>query len=137
MPTMLTLGSSQLMLPIETVYAFSMVTVKISILLFFIRIFITRSFRIAARIGMAISVMWGMSVILEGFLLCRPLAFNWDATIKGGVCGNRNAAFVAAGATNMITDVGIMILPLPFVWSLQMSSVNKVALSLVFLLGIW
>lgn len=125
------------MLPIETVYAFSMVTVKMSILLFFLRIFITKPFRVAAWVGMAISVMWGMSVILEGFLLCRPLAFNWDQTIPGGVCGDRNAAFVAAGASNMITDVGIMILPLPFVWSLQMSNSNKVALSTVFFLGIW
>jgi hypothetical protein len=125
------------MLPIETVYAFSMVTVKMYILLFFLRIFITKPFRLAAWVGMAISVMWGMSVILEGFLLCRPLAFNWDQTIPGGVCGDRNAAFVAAGASNMITDVGIMILPLPFVWSLQMSSSNKVALSTVFFLGIW
>jgi hypothetical protein len=125
------------MLPIETVYALSMGTIKISILLFFLRIFITKPFRIAAWIGMAVAVLWGVSVVVEGFLLCRPLAFNWDQTIPGGKCGDRNAAFVAAGALNMITDLGIMVLPLPFIWALQMSNSNKVALSTVFLLGIW
>lgn len=123
------------MLPIETLYGMSMSTVKCSILLFYLRIFVNRSFRIAARVCIVISVCWGMSVILEGFLLCRPLALNWDPTIKG-TCGDRHSAFVAAGALNMITDIMVLLLPIPTVWNLQMPRANKVALCAVFALGL-
>ncbi|KAI9870973.1 MAG: hypothetical protein M1830_003565 [Pleopsidium flavum] len=104
----------KIMLPIETLYGMSMSTVKCSILLFFLRIFVTRSFRVAARVCMVISVCWGMSVILEGFLLCRPLALNWDPTIKA-TCGDRHSAFVAAGALNMATVIMVLLLPIPTV----------------------
>jgi len=47
--------------------------------------------------------MWALIIILETFLLCRPLAYNWDSMIKG-TCGDRNTVYVSAGALNVVTD---------------------------------
>lgn len=79
--------------------------------------------------------MWAVSVILETLLLCRPLAYNWDATIDG-VCGEKNATFVAAGTLNLVTDLMVMALPIPHIWKLRLSVPKKLALCLVFCMGL-
>ena len=73
--------------------------------------------------------------ILVAFLMCRPLAFNWDKTIPGGHCGNEVAAYIAAHTINFIIDVSLAILPMPILWGLQMSLRKKVELSIMFSLG--
>lgn len=84
---------------------------------------------------MAVIVLWAISVILETFLLCRPLAFNWDPTIKGS-CGDRNTVYVTAGALNIVTDFMVIALPLPHVWKLQLPFARKVGLVVMFSIGI-
>ncbi|PWY88277.1 hypothetical protein BO70DRAFT_259365, partial [Aspergillus heteromorphus CBS 117.55] len=105
--------------------------------LFFSRIFgRQRFFRICTTIVMVISWLWATSVILEAFLTCRPLAYNWDITIPNGVCGNRHAAYIVAGMLNLLTDLMVMTLPLPHVWRLQLGTPKKLALCFVFCLGL-
>lgn len=84
---------------------------------------------------MTIVWMWAVSVILETFLLCRPLAYNWDTSIAG-TCGNRNATYVVAGTLNLVTDLMVMALPVPHIWKLQLSFSKKIALSGVFSVGL-
>ena len=74
-------------------------------------------------------------VILEAFLLCQPLAFNWDKTIPGGFCADQHAAYISAGIINLIIDVSIIVLPMPMLWGLQMAMMRKVALTAIFSLG--
>lgn len=105
-------------------------------MLFYFRIFGSkRSFRISIAVTMTIVWMWAASVILETFLLCRPLAYNWDTSIDG-TCGNRNATYVVAGTLNLITDLMVMVLPLPHIWKLQLTLAKKVALCSVFSIGL-
>ncbi|KAJ9215666.1 hypothetical protein DTO166G4_2772 [Paecilomyces variotii] len=123
-------------LPLEALYGIAMSLVKTSIMLFFFRIFGSkRSFRISVAVVMAIVWMWAVSVILETLLLCRPLAYNWDAIIDG-VCGEKNATFVAAGTLNLVTDLMVMALPIPHIWKLRLSVPKKLALCLVFCMGL-
>jgi len=84
---------------------------------------------------MSILIMWAMSVILETFLLCRPLALNWDSTIEG-TCGDRNTVYVSAGALNVVTDFMVMALPIPHIIKLQLAWRRKAGLILMFSLGI-
>ncbi|CAJ2505648.1 Uu.00g130420.m01.CDS01 [Anthostomella pinea] len=43
--------------------------------------------------------------------------------------------FIATAITNMIMDITILTLPMPFVWRLNMSTRQKLAVSSIFLLG--
>ncbi|KAK7701732.1 hypothetical protein SLS64_010180 [Diaporthe eres] len=127
----------KLILPFEALYGITLMFVKLAVLRFYNRIFapsawVTWSVRVTA----AAVIMWMISVVLETFLLCRPLAFNWDTTIPGGSCGDRNAVFVIAGVTNMITDFMVLLLPLPCILKLQMPSGQKFGLLIVFSMGI-
>ncbi|KAJ5175433.1 uncharacterized protein N7482_001310 [Penicillium canariense] len=123
-------------LPLEALYGIVLGLIKTSIMLFYMRIFgLKASFRACVWITMTIVWMWAVSVILETFLLCRPLAYNWDISIPG-TCGNRNATYVVAGVLNLITDLMVMGLPLPFIWKLQLNVAKKMALCSVFCIGL-
>ncbi|KAI9728095.1 MAG: hypothetical protein M1834_007811 [Cirrosporium novae-zelandiae] len=127
----------KLILPLEIVYAVALLFVKFSIMSFYIRIFGTKnSFRISVYIVMFLVMAWCVSLILETLFLCRPLAYNWDQTIDG-TCGNRNTTFVSAGVLNMITDILIMLLPIPHIWKLQLQMANNISLVAIFSLGIF
>ncbi|KAL4789422.1 hypothetical protein BDV19DRAFT_397043 [Aspergillus venezuelensis] len=124
-------------LPLEALYGIVMSLVKTSIMVFYLKIFGTKkSFRISVGITMTIVWLWAISVVLETLLLCRPLAFNWDTTIPGGSCGNRNATYVVAGTLNLVTDLMVMGLPIPHIWRLQLGVAKKIALSVVFCMGL-
>lgn len=127
----------KLILPFEALYGITLMFIKLAVLCFYGRIFapsawVTWSVRVTA----AAVIMWMVSVVLETFLLCRPLAFNWDTTIPGGSCGDRNAVFVIAGVTNMITDFMVLLLPVPCILKLQMPPGQKFGLLIVFCMGI-
>ncbi|KAF2087760.1 hypothetical protein K490DRAFT_65599 [Saccharata proteae CBS 121410] len=127
----------KLILPFEALYGVILMFIKLSILHFYLRIFGSdKHFRWAAYGVGAIVVMWMMSVVIETFLLCRPLAYNWDQSIAG-VCGQRNTVYVSAGVINMITDVMCMVLPAPTIWKLQLPLARKIALIFLFSLGIF
>ena len=127
---------SQLLLPFEVLYATTLCLTKSSIISFYLRIFgPARTFRISAYISIGVLIAWALSIILEAFLLCRPLAYNWDSTIEG-VCGNRSKVYISAGALNVVTDFMVMALPIPHIFGLQLRIKKKLGLVLMFSLGL-
>lgn len=111
--------------------------IKTSICLFYIRIFSTRRFRLAAWIVIGFITAWSVTVVLTGFLICQPLAFNWDQTIPGGHCGNETVMFIWIGILDLCTDVAVFALPVPMIWGLKIARGKKMALSGIFGLGLW
>ena len=45
-------------------------------------------------------------------LLRHPLAYSWDETIDGS-CADLSAAYLAAGILNLLTDISVLVLPIP------------------------
>jgi hypothetical protein len=99
------------------------------------RVFIIRPFQIAAYITMGFCVAWAIMTCLIGLLICQPLAMNWNPLTPGGHCGNENIAFAVVGVIDLLTDLTIMIIPLPLIGALQVPFANKMGLLLIFLLG--
>lgn len=110
--------------------------IKWSVLIFYQRLFgVKDSYLWCLRATIVVVFLWMVSVVLETFLLCRPLAFNWDTSIDG-ICGDRIAVYVIAGATNMVTDFMVLMLPIPMIWRLQISTAKRIGLMLTFSLGL-
>lgn len=65
--------------------------------------------------------------------LCRPIKFYWDHTTLNGSCYNENAFYEWGSFPNIITDIVILVLPVPLVWKLQTLNNKKVGLTLNFL----
>ncbi|KAI4253158.1 MAG: hypothetical protein L6R42_007692, partial [Xanthoria sp. 1 TBL-2021] len=107
---------------------------KISILLFYIHLFPTKVFRFAAYSLIVVVSAWMIQQVLASLLLCHPISINWDASVNG-TCGNVAANCLAGAGINTLTDILILILPMPIIWRLHVPLRNKVILSLIFGLG--
>ena len=84
---------------------------------------------------MVLTMCYFTSVILEAFLLCRPVAYNWDKSVRG-TCGFEGLAFLLQGTMNLIIDFGVIIMPIPMLWRLQMPFPKKVGIAAMFSVGV-
>lgn len=100
-----------------------------------IQIFRGKWFVRCAYTIMFFSISYSMAVFMEAVVLCRPIAYTWDKSIDG-TCGNATQAYEAVGIINLITDLAIIILPMPLLWQLQLPLAKKVALTAIFGIGI-
>lgn len=105
--------------------------VKLLILHLYIVIFYTRRFLYAAYFVMFLTAGYALTNCLQLLLVCRPVSYNWDKSINGH-CSEESAPFLASACINMSIDVMIVVLPMPMLWSLQMPTSRKVALSAIF-----
>jgi hypothetical protein len=92
--------------------------------------------KLTYAIIMAVIVLWCISQILVAAFTCIPLAGLWDPTIKA-VCNpiGPDAQFYMGSIGNIITDVVILVLPIPIVWNLNLRKAQKTVLYVVFGVG--
>jgi hypothetical protein len=101
----------------------------------FLRIFNLPRYRIATWAVCALVVITWLGALIGSLTICKPLAYQWDKEIEGGHCGNLIKAYQFIGIPNILSDVLIMLLPLPAIWKLQMDVSAKIGLFITFLFG--
>ncbi|KAI4108944.1 MAG: hypothetical protein LQ339_002063 [Xanthoria mediterranea] len=74
---------------------------KISILLLYIHLFPIKVFRIAAYSLILVVSAWMIQQVLASLLMCRPISYNWDASVNG-TCGNVAANCLAGAGINTL-----------------------------------
>lgn len=119
----------------QAMYYAAMASVKLSYLWFYLRIFPQLNFRKWIWICMGMVSSHWLGSMLQIFLSCTPFERNWNPTIRGGHCASYNVAFVTIGIFNMITDLIIMLLPIPFLRKIQMAMGTKIGLAAIFSIG--
>ena len=93
-------------------------------------------FRYATYAVITLVLSFGVGLILEAFLKCRPFAAKWDPLLHD-TCSSFKTSLLADGIINIVLDLTIVILPMRLVWRLQkISQQRKIALTIVFALGI-
>ncbi|KAL6714605.1 hypothetical protein ACLMJK_008030 [Lecanora helva] len=109
---------------------------KLSVLFFYHRIFPERQFRIISIVIGIVVIIWFIAYVFIIFFICIPFAYNWDKTIKGGHCINSNdTAYYGTSPPDIATNLAILILPIPYLWKLQMHWQKKLAITVVFAVG--
>ncbi len=111
------------------------VSIRISMLLFYIRIFVVRRFRTICWIFIILNLLILISIIFTACLICQPILYSFDKTIPGGHCGNLAHFELYSTITSLVSDSVIVILPMPMIWRLQMHTKRKVGISIVFGMG--
>lgn len=84
---------------------------------------------------MGLTGAYAIANCLQVLLICRPIAYNWDKTVDG-TCNLGLAPYISSACINMGIDVVIIILPMPMLWSLQLPTRKKVALTAIFGMGV-
>lgn len=118
-----------------TFFICSMFAIKISILLFYRRIFLVKpNYRHASLVAMSLSALWFVAAQISNLLTCRPVDAFWHRT-KPGKCFNFNVMFLGLGVAEVLIDTFILCLPIRTVFTLQMPKRTKVAVAGIFALG--
>ena len=112
--------------------------VKLSLLALYLRLFSSsRPGRIviwATIVFVSVRALYG---VLWNLLSCRPLAKAWDRTIKHGHCLDPAANTLIGYTINAVTDLLVLLIPVPLVASLQLGGRQKLALLAILMIGGW
>lgn len=117
------------------VYAPATCLAKLSLLFFYLRITPQLWFLRATKVLIGVVLVYTVSIALSNLLACRPVRAAWDGSITDKTCINRSALYIATAALNIATDMTMLVLPIPVVVPLQMSSRQKVEIVGIFMLG--
>lgn len=98
---------------------------KLAILCLYLRIFTQRRFRYAVYVIAVIMVLNWLIVYIVALLICKPIQYSWNKAIPDGHCGDLMSSYRWASFPNLITDIAMLILPLPLVWNSIPVSVRK------------
>ncbi|KAJ5189369.1 hypothetical protein N7491_005703 [Penicillium cf. griseofulvum] len=116
------------------IYQTSLISTKMSILLQYKRVFSTPRMRLACWLMIGVLGVYGTWTIISAWANCVPLAKFWDDTVPG-FCFDKKALWFSNSAIHIITDIVILIYPMPVLKSLQLPRRQKFALMAVFALG--
>ncbi|PVH97526.1 hypothetical protein DM02DRAFT_470119, partial [Periconia macrospinosa] len=138
---------------IECFHSLAVVFPRLSILASYMRIFIQRRYRYSAYVIGVIIILNSLAGIIVSLAQCHPFSARWSGSeAMTAHCINSMAcirafhsfeyqlmlcqpAFRWLVLVNMITDVAMLILPLPVLWALKIGVREKLALIFIFTLG--
>ena len=114
--------------------------VKLSLFIMYFEIFgRLRWMRLGVYIGAISTGIFYLSSVVVYLVPCSPnqtrTPVEYLNAWKSDKCRRFASFLVAIGTVNVASDLYLMLLPLPAVWSLQLPKRRKVAISLVFLTG--
>lgn len=84
-----------------------------------------------------INVLFYFAMVIVELKTCTPRAKQWDPTIKGGSCISASIVRFLIAMLNVATDLIIIALPQRVIWGLHLPIKRKIALSALFLVGIF
>ena len=119
----------------EFLYLLSATVPKLAILCLYLRIFTTKPYRYAAYAIAGVMILNYIVDVIIALTMCKPIAYSWDKTIPGGYCGDIMAAYRYISVPNLVTDVAMLVLPLPVIWRLNTKLSQKIGLTLTFMTG--
>ncbi|KAI9852942.1 MAG: hypothetical protein M1838_003736 [Thelocarpon superellum] len=128
------IGTLQLFYAAQILVCIIIPLTKVFILFFYDRIFAVASFRPLCRFWIGFSICQMLGGTMAAILECVPVAGVWNLTIPSR-CIIYVAWYVGQAAFNILTDLVILIMPLPAVWSLRIARRQKVAVCSIFVLG--
>jgi hypothetical protein len=107
---------------------------KVSLVLFYIKIFKTRRFEINAYIVLAFIIINTLVIFLITIFLCSPVKSFWDRDIKGKCIDQQGVAY-ANSASAIAQDLVLLILPLVSIRNLRIQLYRKIAVGFMFAIG--
>ncbi|KAL8636441.1 MAG: hypothetical protein Q9228_006165, partial [Teloschistes exilis] len=119
----------------QILFGCSITATKLSILFFYHRLFPSRTFFMVSLITGIATILWWIGLMLTAFLHCRPLAYYWDRTIPNGHCVDDLLIGYAITSVNIVTDLIVLILPIPWLWGMNMAVPKRMAVVGLFVLG--
>lgn len=116
------------------IYSFVILTIKIAIILQYLRIFSAgrdTTFWVYHVLIWVHIAYYLINPFLQIFH-CYPVEKNWKPWIKEGHCMGFNGVHVLSSSINSASDIFIFIVPQKVIWNLQTSFKKKIGVSAIF-----
>ncbi|KAF7881614.1 uncharacterized protein EAF02_006302 [Botrytis sinoallii] len=111
---------------------------KVSILMYYLSIFRpSKAFRWTVYGTLVFTICYLIASTLVQVFWCNPVAaaFGIKTPGKKAVCLDGYVTDLAIGALNLLTDIIILVLPMPMLYRLQLSRGRKLGLAAIFAIG--
>lgn len=98
-----------------------MAFLKLTFLFQFYHIFRhVRVMRIVYLIAIVIVGLWSLAQVILAMLTCLPIEANWNHDVPGAVCLSSVISTYFNATGTIVTDIIVLFLPLPTLWSLKL-----------------
>ncbi|KAL1838830.1 hypothetical protein VTJ49DRAFT_2187 [Mycothermus thermophilus] len=116
-------------------YHGTVMLLKAAFLLQYRRVFPLPKFQLLCDTGLALLAAWTVAGLVGGLLVCLPLSGNWDPRNLNWNCDRRLVFWTAHGVAHVVSDVLILVMPMPLLRTLPLPRVHKIILIGLFSLG--
>lgn len=119
------------------IWALAVALPKLAILGFYLRFFKSPYERAISYVLMFVTVATFVAVGLTATFQCTPVSYQWARTTPGtqGKCIEVTTFYDWMSFPNIVTDVVMLVLPLPMIYRLQLSRRQKIGLAVIFATG--
>jgi len=119
----------------EVLYAWNLGWTKVSLLLMYYRIFRHQYFKKMAWAVGTFVWAWVICITFMFIFICVPVQKLWYPEIPGH-CIYQVGTWISNAASTILTDLIILLMPIPQIWKLQLRRTEKIGLTLAFSLGL-
>ena len=111
--------------------------IKLSCLLFYWRVFgPSRTWKWVIGGSMCLLIVTYIALFFANLFECSPIEKNWNPLLRHGKCIPSSSLPYSSGVINVVSDLCVLIIPIPAVWSLNMKVQRKLRLIAIFSLAI-
>lgn len=108
--------------------------IKVSLVFFYLEIFTTRQFRVAAYIVLTYIVVNSLVIFFLTIFSCTPISGFWNRDVKAKCLDVQALAYANSGSA-ILQDLILLILPMLSIRNLQMKRYRKIAVAFMFAFG--
>ncbi|TKA65269.1 hypothetical protein B0A49_11221 [Cryomyces minteri] len=108
--------------------------VKLSLLVFYLRLEDRRAFRYAVFAMLFIIGAFGFGRCVAALCQCVPLSHLWNPK-QPGTCIHVVISYYVNGGIMMVTDLVIYLMPIQFLWRMEMPLKQKIGMFCLFMIG--
>jgi hypothetical protein len=122
---------------LEVLYFLQIGLIKLTLLLFFLRIFPKPLVRRLIWATIAIDMACSAAFMITAVFQCQPISFYWTSWDKerSGKCININGLAWANAIISVVMDLWMLVLPLYEVFQLQLTWRKKISVAAMFFVG--
>jgi hypothetical protein len=148
--TKIGLGTHTWMVPLDNVipnarnnlvtlvfYFSSIMLIKISALLLYARIFkVSRLMKMTIWAFALVCIGWWVASSITTWMFCTPVKKMINPFVEGH-CATATSWYTSSAFINAFLDLVVLILPVPIIWSLQMTIYKRLTVTAMFFIGYW
>ncbi|KAL2846976.1 hypothetical protein BJY01DRAFT_247033 [Aspergillus pseudoustus] len=118
------------------IYNLTLNLTKIAMVLLYMRLFSTRTYRILLWVLLVLIVCSGLWMVIGTLLICIPVQAFWDQSISH-TCLSREVVWYLNAALQIAGDLILVLVPMPQLIKLRIPRKQKACVMLIFALGLF